>query len=60
MNHREIDRMEQMGTDYHEQVRQGFLTHARTDPQRFVVLDASQPRDIVAENIYKMVMAKML
>jgi dTMP kinase len=58
MNLREIDRMERMGTDYHEQVRQGFLTHAKTDPQRFVVLDASHPIDAVAENVYEIVVAK--
>jgi dTMP kinase len=60
MNHREIDRMERLGTDYHEQVRQGFLTHARTNPQRFVVLDASHPIDAVAEKVYEIVMAKKL
>ena len=51
MNHREVDRMERMGADYHEQVRQGFLTHAKTAPERFVVLDASLPFDTVAELI---------
>ena len=59
MNHREVDRMEQMGTDYHEQVRLGFLAHAKTDSQRFVVLDASLPSDAVAEQISEIVMAKM-
>ena len=57
MNHREADRMERMGTDYHEQVRQGFLTHAKADQRRFVVLDASLPMDAVADQISEIVMA---
>lgn len=51
MQNREMDRMEQMGPDYHEQVRRGFLTHAKTDPQRFVVIDASQAVESVAMQI---------
>jgi len=57
LNHREVDRMERMGTDYHEQVRQGFLTHAKTDPQRFVVIDATLPVDALAEKITEIVLA---
>jgi len=59
MSHREVDRMERMGTDYHEQVRQGFLTHAKTDPQRFVVIDVSLPTDTVADQICEIVKAKI-
>jgi len=59
INHREVDRMERMGTDYHEQVRQGFLTCAKTDPQRFVIIDASLPIDAVTEQIRKIVMTKL-
>ena len=35
------DRMELKGEEYHQRVRQGFLTHAATDPSRYVVVDAS-------------------
>ncbi len=59
MRHREMDRMERMGPDYHEQVRQGFLTHATTDPRRFVVLDASQPVDAVAMQIRETVATRL-
>jgi len=59
MNHREVDRMERMGTDYHEQVRQGFLAHAKTDPQRFVVIDASLPPDVVADQLCEIVMTRI-
>jgi len=59
MTDREMDRMERMGTDYHEQVRQGFLSHVKTDPQRFVVLDAAQSADDVTEQIRKTVVQRL-
>ena len=59
MQNREMDRMERMGQDYHEQVRQGFLTHAKTDPQRFIVLDASLPADAVAAQIRKIIAERL-
>ena len=55
MSDRETDRMERMDSDYHEQVRQGFLKHAKTAPERFVILDATQPMDVVAELICEIV-----
>jgi len=59
MSHREADRMERMESDYHEQVRQGFLIHAKTDPQRFVVIDASLPMDAVTDQICEIVTARL-
>ena len=59
MQDREMDRMEQMGQAYHEQVRQGFLTHAKSDPQHFVVIDASQPIDCVTAQIRQVVAERL-
>ena len=59
MTDREMDRMERMGSDYHEQIRRGFLAHAKTDPQRIIVLNASLPVDTVAEQIRNIVTAVM-
>ena len=59
MTDSEMDRMERMGPDYHEQVRQGFLTHAKADPQRFVVLDATEPIDVLAEQIREIVASRL-
>jgi dTMP kinase len=36
-------RFEQMGTEFHETVRQGFLIRAANDPERILVCDANQP-----------------
>jgi dTMP kinase len=40
---RNADRMESLGLDYLERVRQGFIAEAARDPERFRVVDASRP-----------------
>src|SRR5207302_4893983 len=45
------DRVESRAADYHERVRAGFLREARRRPDRFRVLDASQPVAAVHEHI---------
>jgi dTMP kinase len=42
---RGTDRMESLPDDFHERVRQRFLDLARRDPHRYLVLDASEPRE---------------
>jgi dTMP kinase len=39
----EWNRMEQEEVQFHDRVRQGFLSLAAAEPQRWVVLDATQP-----------------
>ncbi|MDR1383683.1 MAG: dTMP kinase [Planctomycetaceae bacterium] len=56
---REKDRMEKMDRIYHKQVRQGFLTHAHLNHERFVVIDASQSVDTIAEKIRQVVEKKL-
>ncbi len=41
------DRMESKGEEYHQRVRQGFLDLAATDPDRYVVVDASESVETV-------------
>jgi dTMP kinase len=45
------DRVESRPTDYHERVRNGFLTEAKRRPDRIQVVDASQPVEAVHEAI---------
>jgi dTMP kinase len=40
---RPADRVESRGADYHEKVRQGFLTEARRRPERIRVVNAAGP-----------------
>jgi dTMP kinase len=49
------DRIEQRGRNYHERVRQGFLSLARRTPRTIAVVDGSQPADIVHGEIMKLV-----
>lgn len=50
-----VDRMEEKGDAYHEKVRNGFLAHAATDPERYHVIDATQTIEAVAEEIWNIV-----
>jgi dTMP kinase len=44
------DRLEAEPTEFHERVRAGFLAQAHAEPQRYLVLDASQrPEDITRQ-----------
>jgi dTMP kinase len=48
---RSADRMEAEPAEFHRRVRHGFLTLARADPERYLVLDASAPPNVVTELI---------
>jgi dTMP kinase len=48
---RSADRLEAEPAEFHRRVRAGFLALARTDPERYLVLDASAPPNIVTELI---------
>lgn len=50
-------RFEAKGRDYHEHVRQGFLTLAGLEPDRFVVLDAAASEAEVAAAVWDAVAA---
>ena len=45
---RELDRFEQAGDDFHGRVERGFAAMADADPERWVVVDATQDKDAVA------------
>jgi dTMP kinase len=48
---RPADRMERRDPAYHERVRRGFLTEAERRPERFRVVDATAPLDVVQQRI---------
>ena len=43
---REVNRLDVEKLDFHKKVRNAFLDLAKRFPDRFVVIDASQPRDV--------------
>jgi dTMP kinase len=47
----EWNRMDAYQLEYHKRVRQGYLEMAANDPQRWRVVDASQPPDVVQSNL---------
>ena len=46
------DRFERKAAQFHEKLRTTFLTIAMRDPERCVVIDATQPVDTVAEAVW--------
>ena len=48
---RPADRVERRGRDYHDKVRNGFLTEARLDPAHIRIVKADQPIEVVQRAI---------
>lgn len=42
-----LDRMERKGAEFHRRVREGYLRQAETDPDHYLVIDASRDADAV-------------
>ncbi len=49
------DRFEREEAAFHERVRAGYLSLAEREPDRWLVVDASQPPDTVTESIWRRV-----
>jgi len=49
------DRFEQEDIAFHRKVREGYLKLAANDPQRWLVIDATQPKENIAEIIWQRV-----
>jgi dTMP kinase len=45
------DRLEREAAEFHETVRQAFVERAAAEPERYLVLDATQPPDHLADQI---------
>ena len=55
----ELDRIEQADPGFHQRVRDGFLSLAAAEPERFVVLDAEQPVDHLAASVRAVVRERL-
>ena len=49
------DRFEREALAFHQRVRDGYLKLARAEPQRWLVVDANQPREKIAQIIWQRV-----
>lgn len=56
---RELDRFERAGDEFHRRVHDGFHAMAGADPDRWVVLDATQPKDQVAAAVRRAVTERL-
>jgi dTMP kinase len=48
-------RFEAHGADFHERIRAAFRARAAAEPERFRVIDASAPADVVADAVWEAV-----
>jgi dTMP kinase len=51
MRKRQLDRFEQAGDDFHARVDRGFATMAAAEPERWVVVDGTRPKQAVSSAI---------
>jgi dTMP kinase len=56
---RQLDRFEQAGGDFHHRVADGFAAMAANDPEHWIVLDASRPKDDVADAVLSAVRGRL-
>ncbi|RKW69822.1 dTMP kinase [Galactobacter caseinivorans] len=52
------DRLESEPDDFHESIRQAFLSLAAASPERYVVLDAGRPQEDLAQEILELVLRR--
>lgn len=52
----EWNRMDAYTIELHKRVRKGYLEMANADPQRWKIIDASQPRDVVESSLRSVVL----
>lgn len=55
----DLDRFESQELMTHERIRRGFLDIAEEEPGRCVVVDASQPEAMVAEDVWETVLQRL-
>lgn len=53
------DRFEKFGADFHLRLRDAFLSIAKSEPDRCIVVDSSRPPDIVAAEIWRTVETRL-
>jgi dTMP kinase len=53
------DRMEQEPIEFYERVGQGYRDLAKTEPDRFIVIDAAQSADAIEQQIWSLIQSKI-
>jgi len=52
-----LDRFEQEQADFFERVRAGYHKRVRQNPQRYIVIDAAQPMDLVKQKLEEIIIS---
>lgn len=55
----EWNRMDAYELEFHQRVRAGYLELARLEPQRWVILDAGLPREMVQSALRQVILARL-
>ncbi len=55
----EVNRFEMEALDFHTKVREAYLELAKAEPKRWVIIDASDSIDQVAEKVWQVVQEKL-
>jgi dTMP kinase len=55
----EWNRLDAYDLDFHRRVRQGYKEMAQTEPERWMVIDAGQPPDVVQSAIREVVLGRL-
>lgn len=55
----EWNRLDAYPPEFHQRVRQGYLELARQEPQRWVVVDAGQPVEVVQSALRRAILARL-
>ena len=53
------DRLRGEGAAFHERVRAGYLAQAAADPERWLVIDATQPKEAVLEAAWSRIATRL-
>ncbi len=55
----DLDRLEKEDSEFHQRVRNGYLEIARSNPDRFVVVDGTQSIEAIQEEVFMKVKSKL-
>ena len=55
----EWNRLDDYALSFHQRVRQGYLDLARSQPERWVVVDAAQPMDAVQQALRQVILRRL-
>ena len=56
---REVNRLDLEKIDFHNKVRESFLALAKRYPDRYVIIDASQSRELVAKDTMEAILSRL-